>query len=90
MSSITKQDSLLDQLDTLARRFAERAAGFRMAGERDKAMAHDRVAAEARYAADRLKATLAKAASAAPMPERVVRIATLADGQPAYARRSVA
>ena len=86
MTSITQQTRLLADLTTLQERAATLAAGYRMAGERHQAQAADKVAMEARYAADRLAVALATLASAQPMPERTPRIATLADGRPAYTR----
>ena len=82
----TEQTRLLGQLETLHRRFGELAAGYRMAGERHRAMASDKVAIECRHSADALRGALKSLREAKPMPERVVRIATLADGRPAHER----
>jgi hypothetical protein len=80
---------LTTDLDTLARKHASLAAGYRMAGERDLARAHDKVALEARYACDRIQAALAGVEAARPMPVKPVRIATVC-GKPAWTKRSVA
>lgn len=74
------------RLIEIANSHAERAAGYRMAGERALARAHEGVALEARHAHERLTAALERLEKAKPEPAKLVRIATRADGRPAHQR----
>lgn len=83
MPDITQQSRLINSLRALAHRFDEAATGYQMADERHQARSHRRVAQEAQRAA----VALGNALAAAKCPPSAARIATLADGRPAYEGR---
>ena len=86
-----KQPRALDDLGHLAKRHGGLAAGYRLAGERQLAKAHQLVADRATLALRELTASLAALERAQPMPQHAPRgVATLADGRPVYERRACA